>query len=65
MKNLINKNIALEDSRNREVVAGCYDRGKSSGAFVLKGGLCSLTIYEPLKILGQNESLFLLAWNVP
>ena len=38
MKNLINKNIALEDSRNREVVAGCYDRGKSSGAFVLKRG---------------------------
>jgi len=43
MKNLINKNIALEDSHNREVVAGCYDdRGKSSGAFVLKRGLYAL-----------------------
>ncbi len=64
MKNQFNKNIALEDSHNREVVSGCYDCGKSSGAFVLKGGPCSLTIYEPLKILCQNESLLLLAWNV-
>ena len=35
MKNQFNKNIALEDSHNREVVAGCYgSRGKSSARFL-------------------------------
>jgi len=39
MKNQFNKNIALEDSHNCEVVAGCYDdRGKSSARFFLEGG---------------------------
>ena len=41
MKNQLNKNIALEDSHNREVVAGCYVAvGKSSARFLfLERGL--------------------------
>ena len=38
MKNQFNKNIALEDTHSGDVMGGCYGRGKSSGAFVWKGG---------------------------
>jgi len=32
------KHIALEDTRNGDISGGCYGRGKSSGAFVLREG---------------------------
>ena len=43
MKTQFNKNIALEDSHNREVVAGCYGRGGclQRDIYLKKGGLKS------------------------